>query len=105
MPMRGGTGGGLTRVIVPQAGKIIGITGGITSYYGYSAVITQLRIVVLDSNNNVQIYGPYGTEVNNGASSFAVYGDIKSLFGYSGSLLNGLGVYYESWGACTSPCN
>ena len=104
MPNRGGSGGGLTHITVPQCGKIIGILGGITeSIYMYT-VITQLRVLILDCGENLQIYGPYGSQFQNGASTFAVYGDIKSLFGYHGHHLNGLGVYYEPWGICGSPC-
>ena len=103
MPRRGGSGGGLTHITIPQAGKVIGLTG-VTTFYTYGTVITQLRVVVLNSNNNVQIYGPFGTEIYTQPSVFAVYGDIKSIFGYHGDFLNGLGVYYESWGTCTTPC-
>ena len=105
MPRRGGATGGANDINVPQDGKIIGITGGVTSYYGRGTVITQLRVVILDGKNNVHIYGPYGTLMNAGSSTFAVYGDIKSLFGYHRKYLEGLGAYYESWGDCDSPCN
>ena len=35
--------------------------------------------------------------MNAGTSTFAVYGDIKSLFRYHRQYLEGLGAYYESW--------
>ena len=105
MPRRGGETGGSNDIHLPQDGKIIGITGGVTSYYGRGTVITQLRVVILDGKNNIHIYGPYGTLMNAGSSTFAVYGDIKSLFGYHRDYLEGLGAYYESWGDCDSPCN
>ena len=103
-PRRGGNGGVLTHIAVPQGGKVIGITGGVTSYNTYGRVITQLRVVALNSNNNLQIYGPYGTEMYDDSYTFAVYGDIKSILGYHRAYLDGLGVYYESWGTCTTPC-
>ena len=105
-PLRGGSGGGLTHVAIPDGGKIIGIFGGITENTNtdYGVVITQLRILVLDENENLQIYGPFGTVFYDNPGTFAVYGDIKSIFGYHGHFLNGLGVYYEPWGVCGSPC-
>ena len=53
----------------------------------------------MDGNNNIRIhvYGPYGTQMNAGSSTFAVYGDIKSLFEYHRQYLEGLGAYHESW--------
>ena len=104
MPRRGGGGGGLTHVGIPQGGKVIGLFGGITTLNTYGVVITQLRIIVLDAEETVHIYGPFGSGFDQSPGTFAVYGDIKSIFGYHGSYLNGLGVYYEPWGDCAGPC-
>ena len=106
MSLRGGATGKLSRVSVPQGGKIIGVTGGIMNWTPahYGPVITQLRILVLDAENNLQVYGPFGRHLDNSLGTFAVYGDIKSVFGNHGRYLNGLGVYYEPWGACGGPC-
>ena len=104
-PLRGGGGGGAAHIAVPQGGKIMGIFGGITNAPGYGLVITQLRILVLDSADNLEIYGPFGSALHAQSGTFAVYGDIKSLFGYHRHYLDGIGVYYEPWGACGSPCD
>ena len=69
---------------------------------GYGTVIAQLRIVILDDEDNLQIYGPYGTELYDGASTFTMY---KSMFGYHREYWDGLGVFYVPWGACGSSCN
>ena len=106
MPNRGGDGGHrFTHISVPQGGKIMGIFGGITTRTSYGTVITQLRILVLDNEEHLQIYGPFGSVMSNGASTFAVYGNIKSIFGYHSEYINGLGVFYEPWGVCGSPCD
>ena len=106
MPRRGGTGGGISHVSIPQGGKIMGLSGGITYLTGdnYGTVITQLRILVLDAEEHLQIYGPFGSGFELLPGTFAVYGDIRSIFGYNGIYLNGLGVFYEPWGLCGSPC-
>jgi hypothetical protein len=104
MARRGGSGGTFTHITVPQGGKIIGIFGGITTFGEYGTVITQLRLLIVDGEDSLQIYGPYGTKLHDGASTFAVYGDIKSMFGYHRQYLDGLGVYYVPWGICGSPC-
>ena len=104
MPRRGGGIDTVVHITVPQGGKIIGIFGGITPLATYGTVLTQLRILIFDSDDTLQIYGPYGSYVHQGSSTFAVYGDIKSIFGYHRQYLDGLGVYYEPWGVCGSPC-
>ena len=106
MPNRGGGGGTGVHISVPQGGKIIGIFGGLTTYthINYGTVLTQLWILIMDSDYTLEIYGPYGSYVHQGSSTFAVYGDIKSIFGYHRQYLDGLGVYYEPWGICGSPC-
>ena len=98
MPIRGGPGGTRRHISVPPGGKVLGISGGIIPSYRphgipYGTVITQLRIIVLKSSSDVRMYGPFGTDTESG--TFAVYGDIKSLFGYYDLYVNGLGVYYE----------
>ena len=100
MPRRGAIGGFLTHIAVPQDGKVIAITGAITTYspnvnvFPIETAIAQLRIIVLNNSSDVQIYGPFGAKGY--SSTFAMYGDIKSLFGYYGSFaVHGLGVYYE----------
>ena len=106
MPRRGGPGGSATHISVPQGGKIIGLFGGVNNftYRGwYGPVISQLRILVLDAGLELQIYGPYGFH-HADSGTFAVYGDIKSIFGYHREHLDGLGAFYEPWGACGSPC-
>ena len=102
--LRGGEGGGLTHISIPHDGKVIGLFGGIYNSEGYGLCVTHLRILVLDGNYELQIYGPFGSGINH-PSTFAVYGDIKSIFGYHGAYLNGIGVFYEPWGACGSPCD
>ena len=106
MSNRGGTGGRVSHISIPQGGKIMGLSGGITYVTGgnYGIVITQLRILVLDAEEHLQIYGPFGSGFDRSPGTFAVYGDIKSIFGYHGIHLNGLGVFYEPWGVCGSPC-
>ena len=107
-PRHGGGGGEPAHIPVPPGGKVIGIIGGTTFFIHNGptggTVISQLRVAVLDNNNVLQIFGPYGTNLNDGSGTFAVLGDIKSFFGYSGQYLDGLGVYYEAWGPCTTPC-
>ena len=76
-PQRGGGGGGFTHITVPQAGKIIGLFGGLTAHNDYGTAITQLRILILDSENNLEIYGPYGYETWDYTSTFAVFGNIQ----------------------------
>ena len=109
MPIRGARGGGVHKVNVPQGGKIIGITGGITLYpyyIIYGTAITQLSIVILDADNSIRVYGPYGSKMDTGSSTFAIYGDIRSLFGSRSYYLEGLGAFYVTWGGCSdSPCN
>ena len=110
MPRRGGPGGyPAVHISVPQGGKIIGLFGGVANftYPGrewYGPVISQLRMLVLDAGMELQIYGPYGTAEHIASSTFAVYGDIKSIFGYHRQYLDGLGAFYVPWGACGSPC-
>ena len=104
MPRRGGTGGVQTHIAIPQGGKIMGVFGGVSNRAGYGLVISQLRILALDAGEQLQIYGPYGSRLLTDPSTFAVYGDIKSIFGYYRRFLDGLGFYYEPWGVCGSPC-
>ena len=107
-PRRGGGGGGTaTHIRIPQDGKIMGVFGGVSnftpdSYYGL--VITQLRILVLDAGQQPLIYGPYGSDAATTASTFAVIGDIKSIFGYYRAYLDGLGFFYVPWGVCGGLC-
>jgi hypothetical protein len=89
-------------ITIPQAGKIFG--GLKYTCNDYGTAITQLRILILDSENNLEINGPYGYETWDYTSTFAVFGNIKSLFGYYRKHLNGLGVFYEPWGVCGCPC-
>ena len=110
MPHHGGPGGDLNvHISVPQKSKVMGIFGVIWSHGFYGTVIKQLRILVLDGNDHLQIYGPFGSEIEEhqrqSTKTFAVYGEIKSLFGYYAKHLNGLGAYYEPWGDCLSPCD
>ena len=105
MPRRGGPGGHLgAHISVPQGGKVIGLFGGVGNRGGYGLVISHLRILVLDAGEELQIYGPFGSKLYTNPSTFAVYGDIKSIFGYHRHYLDGLGAFYVPWGACGSPC-
>ena len=101
---RGGATGTLEHVGIPEGGKIIGLFGGTTNRANYGLVISQLRILVLTAEENIQIYGPFGRDLYAGSGTFAVYGDIKSIFGYHRHFLDGLGAFYEPWGVCGSPC-
>jgi hypothetical protein len=103
-PLRGGTTGKLVHINIPQGGIIAGLFGGIASKPEYGLVITQLRILVLDDEERLQIYGPFGYRLFADASTFAVYGNIKSIFGYHRRFLDGVGVFYEAVGACGIPC-
>ena len=107
-PLRGGNGGELSHIHIPRGGKLIGLFGGITNFTGYNyykTVITQLRLLVLDAEANLQIYGPFGSQFYLSPSTFAVYGgQIMSIFGYHGRFLHGIGVYYKPWGACSTTC-
>ena len=105
MPRRGGPGGNKVHISVPQGGKVIGFFGGLSISGFYGEGITQLRVLVLDSTQKLFVYGPYGLASFANGGSFAVIGDIKSIYGYYGEFYNGLGVYYEPWGGCGSPCN
>jgi hypothetical protein len=102
-PLRGARGGQSIHISVPQNGKVVGLFGGIARIT-YGLVISQLRILVMDDEGRLQIYGPFGTQLHIDPSTFAVHGDIKSLFGYHRHYLDGLGVFYEPWGECGSPC-
>ena len=58
----GAIGGFLTHIAVPQDGKVIAITGAITTYspnvnvFPIETAIAQLRIIVLNNSSDVQIY-------------------------------------------------
>ena len=104
-PLRGGNGGGLTHIVVPPGAKVVGITGGIGELPDYGRLISQLRILVLDPVGRLEVYGPFGTDLYSFPESFAVYGNIKSIFGFHRQYLDGLGFNYEQWGGnCPSPC-
>lgn len=103
-PLRGGATGAGSHVSIPEGGKVIGLFGGVTNRPSYGLVISQLRILVLDGEQHLQIYGPFGSALYDRSGTFAVYGNIKSIFGYHRHYLDGLGVYYEPWGVCGSPC-
>jgi hypothetical protein len=103
-PLRGGTGGDLTHISIPEGGKVVGIFGGIADGPGYGLLISQLRIVVMDGEQQLQIHGPFGSFLHRNPRTFAVYGDIKSFCGYHRFYLDGLGAFYEPWGECGSPC-
>lgn len=101
MPLRGGIGGNKAHITVPQGAKVIGMFGTKYNHGFYGTGITQLRILVLDSSQKLLIYGPFGSPSFATDDSFAVIGDIKSIFGYSGNkFFNGIGVNYEPWGGC-----
>ena len=104
MSLRGGGGGNKAHITVPQGAKVIGMFGTTYNHGFYGSGVTQLRILVLDSSQNLLIFGPFGLPSFANGDSFAVIGDIKSIFGYSGLFFNGIGVNYEPWGGCGSPC-
>ena len=101
-PLRGGTGGGLAHISIPDGGKLIGLFGGVRNLQGYGLVITQLRILVSDAAGNVALHGPFGTDFYDGVSTFSVFGDIKSIFGNYRQYLDGLGVFFEPLGVCAT---
>ena len=98
-PWRGGNGGGLTTISVHPGEKVIGMFGSTGVNFGATAV-SRLYILKQTTSSSVEIYGPYGTRAS--ANTFVVFGDIKSIFGRSRSLLDAIGFYYEpyTWGAC-----
>ena len=110
MPHQGGGGpAGVIHIAVPRGGKVIGITGGIANGAFGGLTISHLRILVLDAEQQIRIYGPFGSWLSNNPGTFAVYGNIKSFFGYyrqhqNKQYISGLGVFYEPWGVCGSPC-
>ena len=102
-PRHGGHTGGLTHIHIPCGAKVIGVTGGIRDRPDYGKVISQLRILVLDPLGQIKIFGPFGKHLAPG--NFAVYGNIKSMFGSYQQYLNGLGVYYMPFGgSCPRLC-
>ena len=96
-PWRGGNGGGLTTISVHSGEKVIGMFGS-TGVHDGITVVSHLYILKQTTSGSVEIYGPYGNAAS--ANTFVVFGDIKSIFGRSGYLLDAIGFYYEPWGAC-----
>ena len=96
-PRRGGNRGDLTTISVHPGEKVIGMFGS-TGVSSGATIVSRLYILKQTTSGSVQIYGPYGNRAS--ANTFVVFGDIKSIFGRSGSQLDAIGFYYEPWGAC-----
>ena len=94
-PRRGGGGGDYHHFSVSSGEKIIGVFGTKGKYRSYTTV-SRLYFVKKTRSGGVYIYGPYGRSATN--YNFVVIGDIKSIYGRSGSLLDSIGFYYDKWG-------
>ena len=66
---------------------------GSTGYYHGVGAVSRLYIAKKTKSGSVQIYGPFGASTSQ--STFAVVGEIKSIFGRYGGLLDSIGFYFE----------
>ena len=55
--------------------------------------MSHLYFVKKTSSGGTIIYGPYGNSITE--HTFVVAGDIKSIYGRRGSVLDSIGFYYE----------
>ena len=94
-PLRGGGGGTRYRIPVYTGEKIIGVFGS-TGVWNTYTVVSRLYFVKETTSGSALIYGPYGERAS--ANTFVVIGDIKSIYGRYGGLLDAIGFHYNKWG-------
>lgn len=82
----GGNSGNLTTVTFDEGEHIVALLGQTGDNY-----LNQLTFVTMKANGSEAKYGPFG---NTGKDPFSVHGNILGFYGYAGSLLDKIGVYF-----------